>query len=99
MSTHLCICAGPDFLAGAVCWGGLGASFGTTLICSLYWKRTTTPGVIAGMLTGTAVIVIWKQYLSVATGIYELIPGFFLVLLATILVSLVTRPPDSGLQT
>jgi solute:Na+ symporter, SSS family len=73
-------------------WGGLGAAFGTTLICSLYWKRTTTAGVIAGMLTGTAVVVIWKQCLGSTTGVYELIPGFFLGLLTTILVSLATQP-------
>lgn len=71
-------------------WGGLGASFGTSLIFSLYWKRTTKYGVIAGMLTGTVVTIIWKLFLKKTTGIYELIPAFSLAALAIFIVSLVT---------
>jgi SSS family solute:Na+ symporter len=61
-------------------WGGLGASFGTSLILALYWKRTTVSGVVAGMITGTLVTILWKLFLKDATGIYELIPAFFLSL-------------------
>ncbi len=61
-------------------WGGLGASFGTALILSLYWKRTTVSGVVAGMITGTLVTIVWKLFLKDTTGIYELIPAFFLSL-------------------
>ena len=61
-------------------WGGLGASFGTALILSLYWKRTTVAGVVAGMLTGTLATILWRVFLRDATGIYELIPAFFLSL-------------------
>jgi SSS family solute:Na+ symporter len=61
-------------------WGGLGASFGTALILSLYWRRTTISGVLAGMVTGTLVTVIWKLFLKDVTGVYELIPAFFLSL-------------------
>lgn len=59
-------------------WGGLGASFGTSLILSLYWKRTNISGVVAGMITGTVVTILWKLFLKDVTGIYELIPAFFL---------------------
>ncbi len=69
-------------------WGGLGASFGTALIFSLYWKRTTKYGIVAGMITGTIVTVIWKLFLKVPTGIYELIPAFFLACAAILFVSL-----------
>ncbi len=61
-------------------WGGLGASFGTALILSLYWKRTNIAGVVAGMITGTLVTIIWKLFFVDTTGIYELIPAFFLSL-------------------
>ncbi|MCP4219709.1 MAG: sodium:proline symporter, partial [bacterium] len=72
-------------------WGGLGASFGTALIFSLYWKKTTKYGVLAGMLTGTAVTVIWKLFLKTPTGIYELIPAFFGSALMIVVVSLLTE--------
>ena len=57
-------------------WGGLGASIGTAVIFCLYWKRTTSAGVVAGMITGTVVTVLWKLFLKAPTGIYELIPAF-----------------------
>ncbi|QDA31701.1 sodium/proline symporter [Thermococcus indicus] len=75
-------------------WGGLGASIGPTLILSLYWKRTTKWGVVAGMVVGTLTTIIWKLYLKASTGIYELVPAFAFALLATIVVSLLTKPPE-----
>jgi sodium/proline symporter len=72
-------------------WGGLGASLGTSLIFSLYWKKTNTYGIVAGMITGTLVTILWKRFLSEPTGIYELIPGFILSALAIISFSLFFR--------
>jgi SSS family solute:Na+ symporter len=69
-------------------WGGLGASIGTALIFSLYWKKAHTAGIVAGMITGTVVTIVWKRFLSDPTGIYELIPGFCLSSLAIIIFSL-----------
>ena len=69
-------------------WGGLGASLGTALIFSLYWKKTSIYGIVAGMITGTVVTIVWKRFLSESTGIYELIPGFCLSSLAIIVFSL-----------
>jgi SSS family solute:Na+ symporter len=74
-------------------WGGLGAAFGTPLILSLYWKRTTAAGVFAGMSTGTLIIILWKLYLSAPTGLYELIPAFAGSTIAVILVSLCKKVP------
>jgi len=39
-------------------WGGLGASFGPALLLTLWWKRTSKAGVIAGMVTGTLFTVV-----------------------------------------
>ncbi len=72
-------------------WGGLGAAFGTTLIFALYWKRTTATGILAGMITGTLVVIFWKLYLSGPTQIYELIPGFVCASMAIVLGSLLSR--------
>ncbi|AIF69772.1 proline permease [Palaeococcus pacificus DY20341] len=76
-------------------WGGLGASIGPTLILSLYWKRTTKWGVAAGLIVGALTTIIWKLYLKATTGIYELVPAFLFSLLATIIVSLLTKPPEN----
>ena len=39
-------------------WGGLGASFGPALLLTLWWKRVSKIGVIAGMVSGTLFTVI-----------------------------------------
>jgi len=58
-------------------WGGLGASIGTSLILSLYWRKTHPLGVTLGMVAGTLITVLWKLFLKESTGLYELIPAFF----------------------
>lgn len=77
-------------------WGGLGASFGSALIFTLYWKKTTTAGVLAGMVTGTLVVIIWKLYLVESTGLYELVPAFFLACLALVIVSLLSQTGEKS---
>lgn len=57
-------------------WGGLGGSLGPPLILSLYWRRTSRVGVLAGMISGTVVVVVWKLLFKDVTGLYELIPAF-----------------------
>ena len=42
-------------------WSGLGASFGPALLFTLKWKKTTWQGILAGMITGTLVTVIWAN--------------------------------------
>ncbi len=72
-------------------WGGLAASFGPPLILSLLWKRTTKYGVFAGMIVGAVTIVIWYNVPVLKEFLYELVPGFFLSLFATWIVSLLTQ--------
>jgi sodium/proline symporter len=74
-------------------WGGLGASFGPPLILSLYWRRVTRAGAYAGIASGAATILIWHYVPVLRAALYELVPGFFVSLAATYLVSLATRPP------
>lgn len=75
-------------------WAGLGASIGPTSIMALYWKKTTKAGVIAGLLTGTFVTIIWYFVPLLKNSMYELIPGFFLGLFATWIVSKFTKTPE-----
>lgn len=76
-------------------WAGLGAALGPTSILALYWRRTTGPGILAGMISGALVTIIWRLTPLLREISYELIPGFTAGLLVTIVVSLFTRPPDS----
>jgi sodium/proline symporter len=71
-------------------WAGLGAAIGPTSLLALFWKRTTKAGVIGGLITGSAVVFIWKTSKLLSASMYELIPGFFMALLVTILISLFT---------
>lgn len=72
-------------------WAGLGAAIGPTSILALFWKGTTRNGVIAGLITGTTSVMIWKSIPYLDNLIYELIPGFCLSMLATIIFSKLER--------
>ncbi len=69
-------------------WAGMGASFGPAVILSLYWKKTNRWGVIAGMITGTLVTVLWKLFIREMTGIYEIYPALLASTLMVVGISL-----------
>ena len=66
-------------------WAGFGAAFGPSIVLSLYWKKFTYRGAIAGMITGGVVVALWIAFGGFGTGLYELIPGFILGLAASII--------------
>lgn len=70
----------------AYAWAGLGASFGPAILFSLFWKKTSKNGVLAGIITGGLVVILWKN-LFAYTGLYEIIPGFILSGLVIYLIS------------
>lgn len=81
-------------------WAGFGATFGPIMLFSLYWKRVTRAGAIAGMLTGGGLVFIWKLLLNPLGGIfaiYELFPAFVLSCIAIIVVSLLTEKPEQSI--
>ena len=51
-------------------------------------------GVLAGLISGTAVTIVWKSVPELSAIVYELIPAFGISLLIVIVVSLLTRPPE-----
>ncbi len=75
-------------------WGGFGAAFGPVILLSLFWKRTTYKGAIAGVVVGAVVDVAWMLLLS-ETGIYELLPGFIAGGLSCVIVSLIDKKPTA----
>ena len=68
-------------------WGVFGAAFGPVILLSLFWKKLTFGGTVAGIAVGAAADVLWLVLAKSATGIYEIVPGFFVGLLAAWLVS------------
>ena len=72
-------------------WAGFGAAFGPTILLSLYWKRMTKNGALAGIIVGGLTVLIWKQFGWF--GIYEIVPGFIFSLIAIYVVSKLGNPP------
>ena len=82
-------------------WAGFGAAFGPLVICSLFWKRTTLPGAIAGMVSGGAMVFIWKLAIKPLGGVfavYELLPAFVFSAVVIVIVSLCTKKPDAAVE-
>ena len=82
-------------------WAGFGATFGPLMLLSLFWKRTNRAGAIAGMLSGGAMVFIWKlliRPLGGAWNIYELLPAFVVSCIFIVVVSLLTAPPSAEIQ-
>lgn len=77
----------------AYAWAGFGASFGSVMLFSLFWSRMTRIGAILGMITGAAVVVLWKNYLAELFNfpIYEIVPGFVAASAVIIIASLLTK--------
>ncbi|WP_180022298.1 sodium/proline symporter PutP [Acinetobacter sp. YH16044] len=78
----------------AYAWAGFGAAFGPLIIMSLFWKRMTLNGALAGMVVGAIMVILWKNLWG-DTGVYEIIPGFICSLLAIIIVSLMSKAPSA----
>ena len=78
-------------------WGLFGAAFSPVILLSLFWKRLTFSGTLAGIIAGAGVDILWLVCLS-STGIYEIIPGFAAGLIAAIVVSLISPEPSKAVQ-
>lgn len=86
-----------DSILGLVsfAWAGFGAAFGPIIILSLFWRKLTNWGALAGMFVGAATVFIWK---ALNTGLYELLPAFVLAGVAAIVVSLLTYRHNDEIQ-
>ena len=85
-------------------WAGFGATFGPLMLFSLFWKRTTRWGAIAGMVGGAAMVFIWKLVISKIEAfggileIYELLPAFIFSSVCIVVVSLLTPKPSKEIE-
>ena len=78
-------------------WAGFGSAFGPTIILSLFWRRFTYKGAVAGVTAGAIVDVLWLAFMS-GTGIYEIIPGFIAGFVAAVAVTLLDKTPDKEVE-
>ncbi|OHB55169.1 MAG: sodium/proline symporter [Planctomycetes bacterium RBG_13_44_8b] len=77
----------------AYAWGGFGAAFGPLVLFGLFSRKTSWQSALAGMVTGTVVLVIWKQ-LNLGGHLYEILPGFIANCLTIFLVNLFISQKD-----
>ncbi len=90
-------------------WAGFGSAFGSVVILSLFWRRFTYKGALAGVIAGAVTDVLWLALFTnaldgmfganfstcvYATGIYELIPGFAVSMIAAVVVTLLDKQPS-----
>ena len=78
-------------------WALFGAAFGPVILLSLFWKRFTYKGAVAGIVAGAVVDIVWLMYFS-STGIYEIVPGFIVCVLAAVIVSLIDKKPSKEVE-
>lgn len=82
-------------------WAGFGATFGPAMLFSLFWKKATQAGIVAGMLSGGASVFIWKlliRPLGGAFNIYELLPAFVISCICILVVSKLSKEPSKEIQ-
>ncbi|SSY80934.1 sodium/proline symporter PutP [Alysiella crassa] len=88
----------------AYAWAGFGAAFGPVVILSLFWKRMTAKGALAGMTVGAVLTVVWAEMVNPALKaagsptMYEIVPAFIACWLTVWLVSLSDKQPSADVQ-
>ncbi len=78
-------------------WAGFGAAFGPVMLFALFWKRSSRQGALAGMVSGGAMVFVWKFLVRPMGGvwnIYELLPAFLTACVFIVVVSLATEEPS-----
>lgn len=69
-------------------WAGLGSSFGPTLLMTLWWKKTTAKGILAGMITGTVVTIVWSSFPEMDQFLSSRLIAWVAAFLVVVLVSI-----------
>ncbi|MGN0739615.1 MAG: sodium/proline symporter PutP [Treponema sp.] len=80
-------------------WAGFGGTFGPLIILALYWKGTTAPGAIAGLISGGITVVAWHNLHGGIFDVYEILPAFIICFVVTVVISLCTKKDSEVLAT
>ena len=88
-------------------WAGFGSAFGPVVILSLFWKKMTRWGALAGMIIGATTVLIWTYapllpgeggQLPLGSLIYSIVPGFVFSFVAVVMTSLITSAPNKSVE-
>ena len=89
-------------------WGIFGAAFGPAILLSLFWKRFTFSGAVAGIAAGAVTDIVWliihgnlsaadPSYAGIFT-VYEILPGFIVGMIVAVIVTLVSKKPSEEVE-
>lgn len=87
-------------------WGLFGSAFGPVVILSLFWKRITYKGAIAGIISGAVADIAWLILFTSTvttpvifdTKIYEIVPGFIISVICTVIFTLLDKKPSNEVE-
>jgi SSS family solute:Na+ symporter len=82
------------FFLVLLAFAGLASSIGPAMFAGFYWRRTTSWGILAGIITGTLATFIWYNGSNKLFGLHEGLPSFIIASIAVVVVSLLTKPSD-----
>ena len=68
-----------------------GAGITPSLLAAFFWKRATSAGAVASIVSGTAVTLLWKAYGSAEVD--AVVPAIITAVVALVLISFSTSPP------
>ena len=77
-------------------WAGFGASFGPTVLISVFWKKMTLPGAVFGMISGAVTVIVWEYFNFF--DLYSLVPGFIISCIVIFVVSLFTQKNNKDVE-
>ena len=77
----------------AFAWAGFGASFGPAILLSLYWRKLTNWGALAGMVAGAVTVFLWSRSGPeiFGAGMYEIVPGYLACTVIAVIASLLFK--------
>jgi sodium/proline symporter len=81
----------------AYAWAGFGASFGPTILLSLFWKKMTNWGALFGMIVGAVTVIVWKN-VGLGDTLYEIVPGFVFNMVVSVVVSYMTYQKNHAIE-
>jgi sodium/proline symporter len=88
-------------------WAGFGAAFGPVVILSLFWKKMTRWGALAGMVIGAATVLAWTYIpllptdaglVPLGSWLYSIVPGFIFCFVAIIVFSWLSPGPKQSVE-
>ncbi|WEV77597.1 sodium/proline symporter PutP [Janibacter cremeus] len=82
----------------AFAWAGFGGAFGPIVLLSLYWRKLTAAGALAGMIAGAVTVFVWGNIDVLTSNMYEIVPGFLVNLLVAVVVSLARPGTNAGVD-